>query len=183
MYTWFSWNCFTCSQNNFQNNFQFYYQHLKLIGYFKLIESNPYQLNCVDSPENIVPQNLLSLFTPIVQVFCHLSSLTIVYSNLVLIWSPLTLLVTIYGSFRPPSHHTVLCILHSSQFRTKLILLKMHLVCLVSLPFLSIHTAGFIWNIMRFYCSGVTNVSFLISSLFRIMNCDKYIAAQHALLY
>ena len=66
MFTCFSCRCFACYNNNSQNSFQCYSQHLKLIEnlklikHLKIIESNPHQLNPVDSPEHNFLQTLLS---------------------------------------------------------------------------------------------------------------------------
>ena len=43
---------------------------------------------------------------------------------------------------------------HLSPFLTKFILLEMFLVCLVSLPFLAIHTSDLLSNIIRGASSG-----------------------------
>ena len=71
-------------------------------------------------------------------------------------------MVPICFNIRPPSHHTVLCIFHSSLFLTKYILLEMCLVCLLSLTLLTIHTTDLISNIMRSACSRTTSGYFLI---------------------
>ena len=107
---------FTCSQNNFQNSFQCYSQC------FKLIESNPYQLNPFKSSEHLVHQILMSPISLLAKVFYQLSSLTIVYYNLVFNISYLTVLVAISANFIPLTHHTILYILHYFPFHTRFIL-------------------------------------------------------------
>ena len=69
------------------------------------------------------------------------SSLTIIYFILGVRSGSLKLLVPIYANCRPPSHQSILCILNFYPFLTKFILLAMCLVCLLSLPFLSMHIA------------------------------------------
>ena len=83
-------------------------------------------------------------------VFCHpsctsvlsqISSLSIIYFILgVKSCSPI-FLVANSASFRPTSHQSIFCIFYFSPFLNKFILLAMCLVCLVSLPLLSIHIA------------------------------------------
>ena len=85
-----------------------------------------------------------------------------------------------FGSFRPPSHYTVLYKLHSSLFLTKLILLEKCLVCLVSLPLLDIQIADFLSNLMRGDCYGTTYESFFNNSLFIILKYTRYIPEVHA---
>ena len=142
-----------------------------------------YQIHWVWSSEHPVTQTLLPLITVLVQLLYHITSLIIVYSSLVFNSSCLTLFGTIYDHCRPPSHHNVLWKLYSSQFLTKCILLETFLVCLVSFPLFSIHTADFISNIMRGSCNRTTYGSLFISSLFRIMKCENSIPVVHAALY
>ena len=58
--------------------------------------------------------------------------------------------------------------------------MEMCLVCLVSLPFLSIHTSGLQSNILRGACSGITSGYLFKNSLFRIMKCARAIPEVHA---
>ena len=90
-------------------------------------------LNSIQSSpsKHIIIQTHIYPITPLLQVFFELSSLTIAYPNLVFTSSSLTFLVPLYANFIPPSHHTVLCKLHSLPFLTKFILLPMCMVCLV----------------------------------------------------
>ena len=115
-------------------------------------------------------------------MFRRLSSLTIVYSNLVFNSSSITFFSPISDDFRPPSYHNFLYKLNALQFLTKCILLQMCLICLVSLPFLFIHTK-FISNMIRGAYSGTTSGYLFISSLFSIMMCANSIPAVHATLY
>ena len=101
-------------------------------------------------------------YDPIVQVFCQLSILTIVYSNRGFKLSPLILLVPMSDNLRSPSHHTILCRFHSSPFLTKFILLEMCLLCLLYLPLLDIHKSDLLSNIMRDDYYGTTSGSLFI---------------------
>ena len=141
----------------FQNSFQCFLQH------FKTMKSSPYKLNPVNSSEHLALQTLLYPITPLVQVLYQLSSLTIVYSNLLFNSPSLTFLVPMSANCIPSSHHTVLWIIHSFPFITKCILLTMCLVCFVSLPLLAIHTDYLISNMMIGACSATTYVSLFIS--------------------
>ena len=114
----------------------------------------------------------MALFFTLVKVFCQLSSLTIVYSSIVFNYSSLTLFVPISDNCRPTSHNTVLCIFHFSSFLTKYILLVMCLIYLVLLTLLAMHTSDLI-NVSRDACYGYIYVHLFISSLFRIMKCDR----------
>ena len=87
-----------------------------------------------------------------------------------------------FANYRPPSHHTVLCIFNSSPFIETLILMGICPVCLFSLPFLFVHTADFISNIMRGAYSGTTYVSLFLRSLFNILKCAKAITEVNAAL-
>ena len=58
------------------------YQHLKIIEYFKIIYSSPYQLNPVKSSEHLVMHNLLYPINSLVQMVCRFSCLTILYYNI-----------------------------------------------------------------------------------------------------
>ena len=78
---------------------------------------------------------ILYYITPLVQVFClQFSSLTIIYFILGVKSGSLTFLVPMSANCRPPSHQSILCILHFSPFLKKCILLAICLVCFVSLP-------------------------------------------------
>ena len=97
--------------------------------------------------------------------------------------SSLTLLVLMSNNWISPSYYTVLWRFQYSSFLTKFIHLVMCLVCLVSLPFLSIHTAELLSNIMISAYYLTTSVSFFIISLFIILNFDRAIPAVHSILY
>ena len=84
--------------------------------HFKLIEHFELKLHPVKSSENLGLYALLSTLNPLVQLFCQLSSLTIAYLNIVFHLSSLTFLFPMSANFRPHSHHTLLCIFHSSSF-------------------------------------------------------------------
>ena len=155
-YTWFSWQCFICSQKNSKNSFKCYFHYLKPIENLKL--------NPVKSPERFVFQTLLYSITYIVQVICSFSSLTIAYTNLLFNSYSLTFLVTMSDNCIPPSHHTVLCKIHSLQFLTKWILLEICIVCFVYLPLLSTYTDYLISNITRSDCYGTTSGYLFIRS-------------------
>ena len=141
---------------------------------------NPIQLS---HTEQMFLQTLLYPVTSLWQVFCQLSSLTIAYPNLGSNSSSLTFLVPMFSSCRTNSYHTTLCRFHSSSFPTKCILLEMCLVCLVYLPFLSIHIADLLFNIMRGACYETTYVSLFKKSSFITLICDRAIPALHAALY
>ena len=114
--------------------------------------------------EHIVLQTLMYPITPLVKVFCQLSSLTIAYSNMGFNSFSLTLLVPISSSCRPPSHHTILCRLNYYSFFTMCILLEICMACLVSLPFLAIHKFNLLYNIIRSAFNETTSVSLFINS-------------------
>ena len=54
---------------------------------------------------------------------------------------------------------------------------------MVYLPFLAIHTADLIYNIIRGACSGTTSVSLFKNSLFRIQKFARVFSKVHATLY
>ena len=155
--------------HGFQNSFQCCIQH------FKPIESSTCQINPVDSSENFVLHNFLYHITPIVKVLCKFSSITMSYPNLGLNSYSTTLLVPMSENLRPTSHHTVLCIFHSSRFLTKCIIMAMCMVCLVSFSLLDIHTSYLLSTIIRGACYGTTYGFLFISSLFRILKCANSI--------
>ena len=66
--------------------------------------------------EHIVLQNLLYPITPIVQLFCPFSSLTIAYPSLGFNSYSLIFVVPISASCIPPLYHTVLFKLHFRRF-------------------------------------------------------------------
>ena len=142
-------------------------------------------LNSIQSShsEHIFLQTLLYPITSLVQVFFQFSSLTIAYHNIGFNSYSLTVLVKKFDSCRPPSHHTVLCSLHSSSFITKWILLSMCLVRLVYLQFLAMHIADLLSNITRGDCYVTTYVSLFRKSLFGILKCYRSIPELHATLY
>ena len=108
-----------------------------------------FQTYWVDSSTQYIPVIKNSCYIDYL-VFCHhsctivlyqLSSLTIIYFIIgVKSLSP-TFLVAMSANCRPPSHQSILWILQFYPFLNKLFILAMCLVCLVSLPFLSIHIA------------------------------------------
>ena len=120
--------------------------------------------------EHLVLKTLLYHINPLLQVLCQLSSLTILYPNIVWNSYPLPLLVPMSDKCRPLSYQNVLCRLHSSPFIKKCILLEMCLVCLVSLPLLSIHTSDLLSNIMRGAYCGNTYVSLSTNLIIIILN-------------
>ena len=119
--------------------------------------------------EHIVIQTLLYPVTTLWKVFCKLSSINIEYPNLGFNSSFLELFLLMSSSCIPPSHNTVWCKLHYSQFITKWNSLEMYLVCLVSLPLLSMYIADFLSIIMRCGCYGNRYVPLLKNALFSIL--------------
>ena len=65
----------------------------------------------------------------------------------------------------------------------KLILLEMCLVCLVSLPFLSMQISHLLYNIVRCACSGTTSGSLFNNFLLSILKFARSITATHYTLY
>ena len=104
-------------------------------------------LSRVPTKSSLVIQNSCSSDYPVLyhpsctSVLFQFSSLTIIYLIFGFRSGSLTFLVQITSNCRPPSHQSILCILHFSPFLTNYIILSMFLVCLVSLPFLAIHIA------------------------------------------
>ena len=138
---------------------------------------------------NLVIHNYFSTEYP---VFCHpyctsvlyqLSSLTILYFILGVKSRSPTFLVEISANWRPPSHRSILCILHFSPFLTKCIILEMWLVCLVYLPFLDINTADLPSNITRGASYGIIYGSLFNNSWINTMKCAKAIPAAKAAFY
>ena len=106
-------------------------------------------------------------------VFCHssctivlsqLSSLTIIYFIFGVKLCSLTFLVAISANCRPPFYQSILFILHFSPFLIYCIILVMCLVCLVSLPFLSIYIEDLLSSIIRGYSYGPISVSLFNNS-------------------
>ena len=142
-------------------------------------------LNSIQSShsEHIVLHNILYPVTPIWQVFLQLSIINIEYHNLRFNSSYLTFLVLMSAICIPPSYHTVLCKLYSLPFITKYICLEMCLVYLVSLPFLAMHIADFLSNIIRGACYRTIYGSLFNNSLFIILKCAWSIPVVHSALY
>ena len=120
--------------------------------YFKIIESST-RLNSVDSFKTYCSLDSSVSCHPFFLKFYQFSSIAIEYPNLGFNSSSLVLLVPGYVSCRSSLHHTIVCKFHYSPFFTKFILLEMRLVCFVSLPFLDMHIADLISNIIRCVCS------------------------------
>ena len=133
--------------------------------------------------EHTFLQTLLHPITPTVKVFCLLSSITIEYPNIWYNSYSLTFLVPMSVSCKPTSHHTFFWKLHSSPFITKLIILEIFPVCLMSLPLLAIQVADLPSNIIRDACYGTISVSFFRNSLFSILKFARAITVVHAALY
>ena len=93
-------------------------------------------------------------------VLSQLSSHIIIYFILGVKSCSPTLLVVTYTYCRPPSHQLICYILKLSPFLTKCVILEMCLLCLVSLPFLAIHTSYLPSNIIRGSSSGTISGSF-----------------------
>ena len=144
----------------------------------QLIKSNHSSIS-----EHILLQNFLFPVTPLWQGLFQLSSLTIVYPNLGFNSYYLTLMVLIFVSFIPPSHHTVLWKLQYSPFLKELVLLEICLVCLVYLPLSAMQIADFLSNLIKDAFFGTTYVSLFKNSLFIILECASAIYAVHAELY
>ena len=92
-------------------------------------------------------------------------------------------LVTISNNCRPPSHHSIWCILHFSPFLTKCTLLKMCLVWLVFLPFLAIQTSDLLSNIIRGGFYVTMSGPLFKKSWINIPKCAKSIPEVHAVLH
>ena len=142
-------------------------------------------LNLIQSSHwgHIVLWYFMYHITPLVQVIFQLSNLTREYYNLGFNSYYLTLLITMYASCRPPSHHTFLWNFHSEPFPKKCIILAMRLVCLISLPLLAIYKADFLSNIMICGCSVTTSDSLFRNSIFSILKYDRTIPAVNATFY
>ena len=142
-------------------------------------------LNSIQSshPKHIGLWTLLYSITLLVQFLCQFSSLTVSYPNPGFNLSYLKCLVPVSDSFKPPSHHTVLCKLNFLPFLKDFIPMGMCMVCLVSLPFLTIHTSYFLSNIMRGDCYETTYGSLFCHSLFIILKCARSIHVFHTILY
>ena len=127
---------------------------------------------------------ILYYITPLVQVFClQFSSLTIIYFILGVRSGSLTLLVPMSANCRPPSHQSILRILHFSPLLTKCILLEMCLECLVSLPFLAMHMADLLSKTIKGVYFGTMYGSSFNNSWTNILKCDKAIPSVHSALY
>ena len=149
---------------------------------FKLIESNPNSIEYNHS-ELLFFITILYSMTPLVQVFCiQFSSLTIIYFILGVRSGSLTFLVPMSANYRPPSHQSIFCILHFSQFLTKCIFLAMCLVCLVYLPFLAMHIADLPSETIKGACFGTMSGSLFNNSWTNILKWAKSIPAVHAAL-
>ena len=150
---------------------------------FKLIEFSPNSIYSIHS-ELLFLMNILYYIIPLVQVFClQFSSLTIIYFILGAISGSLTFLVPMSANCRPPSYQSILCMLHFYLFLTKLILLAMCLVCLVSLPFLAMHIADLLSKTIKGASFGTIFGSSFKNSWTKILKCAKAIPAVHAALY
>ena len=84
-----------------------------------------------------------ALCHPIVQVFCLICQVSLILG--IKSCSP-KFLIKISSNCRPPSHQSILCIVHFYPFLTKYILFEICRVCLVSLPFLAVHIADLLSN-------------------------------------
>ena len=150
-----------------------------------------FQTDCVDSSTkySLFIQNSCSIDYPVLchpsctSVLSQLSSLTIIHFILEVKSCSPTLLVEMYANFRPPSHQSILCILHFYPFLKKYILLAMCLVCLLSLPLLEIHIVDLLSNTIRGGYSGTISGSLLNNSWINILKCDRAIPEVHAELY
>ena len=115
-------------------------------------------------------------------VLSQLSSITIIYFIPGVKSISPTFLVAISDNCRPPSHQSILCILHFYPFLTKLILLEICLVCLVSLPLLVIHISDLLSKTIIGASSGTMSVYLFNHSLINILKCAKAIPAVHTAL-
>ena len=148
-----------------------------------MIESSP-QLNLVYSYRTLVHTDYPVSSHPSCTSFIYqLSSLTIIYFILGLKSFSPTFLVAMSVNCRSPSNQSILCILHFSQFLIKCTPILMCLVCLVSLPLLSIQKTYFLSNIIRGASSVNVSGSLFNNSWINILKCDKYIPEVHATLY
>ena len=127
---------------------------------------------------------ILHSITPLVQVFClQFSSFTIIYFILGVRSGSLKFLVPMSANCRPPSHQSILCILHFYPFVTKWILLAMCLVCLVSLPFLSMHISDLLSKTIKGASFRTISGYSFNNSWTNIMKCAKVIPVVRAALY
>ena len=115
-------------------------------------------------------------------VIHHLSRLTMIYFILGCISFYLTYLVAIYSNCITPSHQSIFCIFHFLPFLIKFTFLSMCLVHSASLPFLDIHTADLLSNIIRGGYSGNIYEYLFNDSWINIPKCAKAIPAVHAAL-
>ena len=126
-----------------------------LFSCIKLIQTFQNDLGGSSTQSSLFIQNSISVDYPL---YCnpYCTNILSQFSILAMIYfimgseslSP-TFLVTMSSNCRPPSHHSILCILQFSPFHTKCNLLEMCLVLLISLPFLAIKTANLLSNIIR----------------------------------
>ena len=132
--------------------------------HFKMIESNPNSIYSIHS-ELLFLTAILYYITPLVQVLClQFSSLTIIYFILGVRSGSLTFLVPMSANCRPPSHQSILCILHFYPLLTKCILFVMCLVCLVYLPLLAMHIAYLLSKKIKGASFGTMSGSSFINS-------------------
>ena len=134
--------------------------------------------------EHLATQTLLYLVTPLVQEL-SLSFQDLPWYIWILgfkLFSP-TFLVANYFNCRPPSHKSILCMLHFLPFIKKYILLEIWLVCLVYLPFLYIQASDFLSIIIRGDVSGTISWSLFKNSRINTLKCAKDIHAVYAALW
>ena len=145
-------HCFRSGQTVFM-----FFEHSKLLSlvlnsiYSSHTELLFHRLSCILSP---------LLYKCPVSVF----SITIIYFILGVRSGSLTFLVPMSANCRPPSHQSILLILHFYPFLTKCILLEMCLVCLVSLPFLAMHIADLLSKTIKGNSSGTMSGSLFNNS-------------------
>ena len=115
----------------------------------------------------------LSCHPSCTRVIYHILSLNMIYFILLFKSFYPTLLVAMSDIWRNPLHHSIWCIFHFSPFLKKCTLLEMCLVCLVSLPFLAIHTEELLSNIIRGDASGTLSGSLFKYSRIKPWNVLK----------
>ena len=117
-----------------------------------------------------------------ISVMSQLSSITII--NFILAVKPGSqiFLVAMSANCRPPSHQSILYILHFSPFLTKYILHEIYLVCLLYLPLLAIHIEDLLYNTTRGAFSWTIHGSLFNNLWIKILKCAKAIPSVHAAL-
>ena len=123
---------------------------MESLNWLPFLDIMEFTVDRIENDKYILPS--LLKFLP--SFLYQLSILTIIYLILGVKSGSPTFLVAMSDNHRPPSLQSILCILHFSPLITKCNLLAMCLVCLVSLPYLVIHTSDLISKTIRASSSG-----------------------------